>query len=210
MEEKSPAPEPTSPPIPWDGGKAPEGGVPIAEADRHPGTRAPSKATGPLSSSPAAIREILDDLHGFIAHGELLLGELVCDPSCLAPPKSIVRLDDWLFYVTSRAFPELVDSQPAVGKIPVKPKDFSIGAWLSAVMRHLDHAAIKNCLVQLNQSIEKYNEICPLRAVARLTGPNIGRCIEIGPAKESKSPKEKTRVSSPPPDEGYDLWLASK
>jgi hypothetical protein len=151
-----------------------------------------------------ATRATLDDLHAFIEYGELLLGELASDPYRFAPPKSIVRLEDWLFFLTSRLFPGVVAFLTTGSQIPVKPDDFSYGPMLSTVLRHLDQASIEHCLVLLNRSIEEYNCISPLRRDPRPVRPNSRnrRLIVIE--------DEDAGDMHPTLDDSYDQWLDSK
>ena len=189
MEKKSPAREPTSPPIPCEGGSGVEDGIPAPESGHASEARvgAPNPPVS-VPGSPAAIRAILDDLHGFIAYGESILGELASDPSCFAPPRSLIRLEAWLFYLSRRVFPGLDAFETTGSKIPVKPADFSPGPTLSAVPRYLDQAAINSCLGSLNRSIEQYNHLSPLRPVPRPPRPNRKRIIDIEADDKSTTP----------------------
>ena len=67
-----------------------------------------------------AIGAILNDLHGFIAYGELILRELVSGPKPGAPTQRLIKLEDWLFYLTSHVFPELGAFRSTGGTIAVE------------------------------------------------------------------------------------------
>jgi hypothetical protein len=157
------APAKASSPIPGAGGAA-DRGAPASEADPKPEARAASpNPTEDLPQSPAAIDAILKDLHGFIAYGELILGELAPNSNYLAPTPGIIKLENWLFYLTSRVFPDLGPFQSSGGTIAVKPPHFDHGPLLSVILRYLDRQAVREAFQRLQSHLIELNKLDPLR-----------------------------------------------
>jgi hypothetical protein len=164
MGKKSSAPAKTSLPIPSAGGAA-DRGVPASGSDTKPEARAASaNPTEDLSQSPAAIAAILNNLHGFIDYGELIRRELASDPNFLAPTRGVIKLEDWLFYLTSHVFPELGPFQSSGDTSTLRPQDFVDGPWLSAILRYLDCQAVREVVQRLQSHLSALNKLDPLRS----------------------------------------------
>jgi hypothetical protein len=138
----------------------------MAGSDPKPEARAASpNLTEDLPQSPEAIGAILNDLHGFIAYGELILSKLASNPNFPAPAPGIIKLEDWLFYLTSRVFPELGPFESSGGTIAVKPPNFDHGPRLSVILRYLDCQAVREALQRLQSHLIELNKLDPLRPV---------------------------------------------
>jgi hypothetical protein len=175
----------TSSPIPGAGGAA-DRGAPASEADPKLEARAASpNPTEDLPQSPAAIGAILNDLHKFIAHGELILRELASNPNFLAPTPGVIKLEEWLSYLTSRVFPELGPFQSSGGTIAVKPPDFDHGPWLSVIHRYLDCQAVREALQRLQSHLIELNKLDPIRPAPRPHTLNRRRPSPLDDAGES-------------------------
>jgi hypothetical protein len=185
MGKKSSAPAKTSSPIPG-AGRAADRGVPVSGSSTKPEARAASaNPIEDLPQSPAAIGAILNDLHGLIAYGELILRELVSNPDYLAPTPGVIKLEEWLFYLTSRVFPDLGPFQSSGGTIAVKPPDFNHGSWLSVILPYRDCQAVREALQRLQSHLIELNKLDPLRPGPRPSTRKRRRPSPLDDASES-------------------------
>jgi hypothetical protein len=163
MGKKSSAPAKTSSPIPGASGAA-DRGAPASEADPKPEAQAASpNPTEDLPQSPEAIDAILNDLHGFITFGEQILRELASNPNYLAPNRGVIKLEEWLFYLTNHVFPELGPFQSSGGTIPLGLQDFVHGPRLSVILRYLDRQTVREAVQRLQSDVIELNKLDPLR-----------------------------------------------
>ena len=150
--------------------------------------RSPAASPNPtedLPQSPAGIGAILNDLHGFIAYGELILSKLASNPNFLAPTPGIIKLEDWLSYLTSRVFPDLGPFQSSGGTIAVKPPHFVRGPRLSVILRYLDCQAVREALQRLQSHLIELNKLDPIRPAPRPPTLNRRRPSPLDDADES-------------------------
>jgi hypothetical protein len=124
---------------------------------------ASANPTEDLPQSPAAIGAILNDLHGFIAYGEQILRELASNPNYLAPTRAVIKLEDWLFYLTNHVFPELGPFQSSGGTIPLGLQDFVHGPRLSVILRYVDRQTVREAVQRLQSDVIELNKLDPLR-----------------------------------------------
>jgi hypothetical protein len=193
MGKKSWARAKTSSPIPGVG-RAADRGVPVSGSDTKPEARAAlANPTEELPQSPVAIGAILNDLHGFIAYGELILGELAPNSNFPAPTLGIIKLEEWLFCLTSHVFPDLGPSQSSGGTIAVRPPEFENGPRLSVILCYLDCQAVREAVQQLQSDVIELNKLDPLRPTPPPPRLNRRRPSPFVDADESKESTEVQR-----------------
>jgi hypothetical protein len=136
----------------------------VSGSNTKPEARAASaNPTEDHPQSPAAIGAILNDLHGFIAYGELILRGLASNPNYPAPTPGIIKLEDWLFYLTSHVFPDLGPFPSSGGTIALRPPEFDHGPRLSVILRYLDCQAVREALQRLQSHLIELNKLDPIR-----------------------------------------------